>query len=139
MFVTLSQIEKILVEKKKCTAAQFRARTTKKRWCPESYLSCYKAVLDHFDIVDAKGEYATSIARFLRRASEEKALDPGIDIGPKRRHFDYSYAESEDEGGDIHDVSMDTVMSLDESAETVELKRLVIQLRVELKGSFVLN
>ena len=58
-----------------------------------------------------------------------------VEIGPKRRHVDYSMAESEDEG-DIHDVSMDTVMSLDEPEEMLALKRQVIRLRIELKGLF---
>ena len=137
MFVTLSQIEKILVEKGKCTAAQFRSRTINKRWSPTSYLSCYKAVLDHFDIKDPQGGEAKSLARFLKRASEEEATDPGTEIGPKRRHIDYSMAESSDEE-DVHDISLSSAMSLDQPGSLLDLQRENSQLRRDIQGNLTI-
>ena len=135
MYIKLSEIEKILSEKELCTPTQFRLRCVDKKWKPNCYLTCYKAVLDHCGITVSKGGEKKALWKFLNRALEE-GPDPGINRGPKRRHVDFSYAESSDEG-DVHDISLSSAMSIDRPDELLDLQRVNAQLRRDLKGNFI--
>ena len=130
MFIEKKKVEKLLKERNLCSSEQFWIRSSKRRWRKNAYKSCISAIFDHYGIPDDRGTNEDKLIPFLNDKDAKS-----VEIGPKRRHVDYSMAESEDEG-DIHDVSMDTVMSLDEPEEMLALKRQVIQLRIELKGLF---
>ena len=134
MFVERRKIEKLLNERKLCTVDQFRTRSLNKRWKKDCYKQCYQAVFSYYGIVEDRSNERDKLIGFLNCGKDPE--EDTCQIGPKRRHIDYSMAESDDDGGDIHDVSMDTVMSLDEPEEMLALKRQVIQLRIELKGLF---
>ena len=133
MFIQKSQVEKILKEKKLCTADQFRNRCENKRWSEKCYVKLYKAVIDHFGIPDPHGTERRAIRRLLN-SDIEKGKDPSIEIGPKRRHIDYSLAESSDEG-DVHDISLSSAMSIDDPDASLDVKRENAQLKRDLKGN----
>ena len=130
MFVLRADIEKILATSGDCSVEDFAARTSKGRWHVERYQKCYVTVLAHYGI-DNNQNNARSVVRFL------KSGDAQGEIGPKKRkRDDVSMVESSDDEGEEqdHDVSMTSVMSLDEPQEVLFLKRKLAEQTKELKG-----
>ena len=132
MFIEREAIEKLLTDKGNCTLHQFRQRCSNNRWRVGAYKACIKTILVHYGISDEHGNGTDQVVRFLNGG------EPHHEIRSKRKQVDWSMAESSDDeegfGPSTMDISASTVLSLDESAEVLELKRLLCEAEKENKG-----
>ena len=137
MFIERKEIEKVLNDRGLCSSDQFASRCGNKRWRVGSYIDCINAIFDHYGIVDDRGNETTKLVTFLNGKL------PHRELGPKRRHVDWSMAESSEEeegfGPTTMDISTTSVLSLDENPEVLELKRQLCEAKKENKGTISIN
>ena len=132
MFVLRADIEKLLSTSGDCSVEAFHVRTKKGRWRVDIYQKCYETILAHYGIKkDDEGSNVRSVVRFLRSGDDQGEIG-----SKKRKRDDVSMVESSDDEAEEQDqdVSMTSVMSLDEPQEVLFLKRKLAEKTKELKG-----
>lgn len=72
---------------------------------------------------------------FLNAKEEDGTPLQRTEIGTKRRHFEMSYAESDEEVGDgVGDISISSAMSTDENLELQRLRRALTERNKDVDG-----